>query len=418
MKNLMLQAKNPPQTQAGPEGCVGVVAEFDPFHLGHRYLLDQVHQAFPEKGVLCVMSGQFTQRGTAAALDKSARAEMALRGGADLVLELPLPWAAASAEAFARGAVQCLLDTGVVDTLAFGSESGEAAPLRRLAQVLDSTDYPPLLRAGLDRGLSFAAARQRAAEALVGPESSCLAGANNNLGVEYLRALAHWGREDLEVFTVARQGAAHDSMDVDSPAVSASRLRAWMGEGAWDRLAPCLPGESWAVVQEQRDLGRCPARLERLELGVLARLRTLEPEALAALPGWEPGLERRLQRAAREAVTLAQLYDRAKTRRAPEARIRRLVLWALLGLTEGERPERVPYLRVLGCNGRGRALLRAMKDRAALPLITKPARIRRLDETAQRIFALETRGDDLWQLCLPVPRPGGGEWLRGPVLLP
>lgn len=399
---------------------MGIVAEFDPFHLGHQYLLDRVRQAYPDRGIICVMSGSFTQRGSAAALDKFARAEMALRGGADLVLELPLLWATSSAESFARGGVQCLLDTGLVEVLAFGSEDGDLSRLRRTAETLDSAAYPPLLREGLGQGLSFAAARQRAAEALSGTDGGCLAGANNNLGVEYLRALRHFGRKDLEVFTVARQGAAHNSMETHSPAVSASRLRAWMGTGQWEALAPCLPPTSLEVILAQRKLGRCPARLERCEMGILARLRTMEPEELPHIPGWEPGLEHRLLAAAREAVNLAELYDRAKTRRAPEARIRRLVLWAFLGLRGDQRPERVPYLRVLGCTGRGRELLRGMKQQAKLPLLTKPGQIRRLGEPGQRVFQWEARATDLWQLCLPAAdqRRGGQEWLRSPVILP
>ena len=398
---------------------VGITAEFDPFHLGHRYLLRAVRRAFPERGIICVMSGQFTQRGSAAAVDKLARAEMALRGGADLILELPVLWASASAETFARGAVQCLLDTGVVDTLAFGSEAGELSQLRQAAETLDSEAYQPLLRAGLDQGLSFAAARQRAAEALSGAAGSCLAGANNNLGVEYLRVLRYWGRPELNAFTVPRRGAAHGSLEEESPMVSASRLRAWMAEGAWERLEGCLPPESLALLLREQEQGSCPARLERCESGILARLRAMTEDELTQLPDWEPGLERRLSRAARESVTLAELYDRAKTRRCPEARVRRMVLWAFLGLTPEQRPERVPYLRVLGCNDRGRSLLRAMKKTASLPILTKPGQVRYLDETARQVFSLEARGDDLWRLCLPQPeqRRGGREWLRGPVIL-
>lgn len=405
--------------ESRPRRAVGVVAEFDPFHLGHRYLLERVGEAFPEHGIICVMSGAFTQRGSAAAADKFARAEMALRGGADLILELPVLWAAASAETFARGGVQCLLDTGVVDALAFGSEDGALDRLRSAARALDSEDYPPLLREGLDRGLSFAAARQQAAETLCGPAGRVLESANNNLGVEYLRALNHFGRPGLPVFTVRRQGAAHNSMEAESPAVSASRLRAWMEAGEWEALSPCLPPESLDLLLAQREAGRCPARLDRCEMGILARLRSMEPEELTRLPGWEPGLEHRILRAARESVTLAELYDRAKTRRCPEARVRRLVLWAFLGLREDQRPERAPYLRVLGCNDRGRTLLREMKQHAKLPLLTKPGQMRRLEEQGQRVFRAEARASDLWQLCLPQTdqRRGGQEWLRGPVVL-
>ncbi|MGM9538572.1 MAG: nucleotidyltransferase family protein, partial [Candidatus Onthomonas sp.] len=297
--------------------------------------------------------------------------------------------------------------------------AGDLSRLRAAADTLDSEAYRPLLRAGLDQGLSFAAARQRAVEVLSGAAGGCLAGANNNLGVEYLRALRHWGRPETAVFTIPRRGAGHGSLSEDSPMVSASRLRAWMAEGAWDRLEACLPPESLEILLREREQGRCPALLSRCESAVLARLRSMTEAELARLPDWEPGLERRLANAAREAVTLAECYDRAKTRRCPEARVRRMALWAFLGLTPEQRPERVPYLRVLGCNDRGRELLRAMKETARLPVLTKPGQVRYLDETARRVFSLEARADDLWRLCLPAAeqRRGGQEWLRSPVIL-
>ncbi|MCC8128920.1 MAG: nucleotidyltransferase family protein [Clostridiales bacterium] len=402
--------------QNAPRSAAGVVCEFDPFHRGHRWLLEQLRAACPDKGIVCVMSGGFTQRGTAAALDRSDRAEMALRGGADLVLELPLLWAASSAETFARGGVGCLLDTGVVDTVAFGSEDGDLSRLAPAARGLDSDALQPLLRAGLEEGLSYPAARQQALERLIGAAGRCLETPNNNLGVEYLRALRHWGREDVTALTFPRQGAGHDSQQ-ETAWPSGSLLRQWMCDGNWARLETALPPSSWEIVAREREAGRCPARLEACERGVLARLRSMTEEELSALPDCAPGLEHRLARAAGEATTLAQFYDRAKTRRYPEARIRRMALWAFLGLNVDRRPERVPYLRVLGFNCRGQALLREMKVRSHLPVVLRSGQIRRLGADAQAVFQAECRGEDLRQLCLPRPGPGGQEWLRTPVCL-
>ncbi len=398
--------------------CVGVVAEFDPFHRGHAHLLARVRALCPEHGVICVMSGHFTQRGSAAAVDKWARAEMALRGGADLVLELPVLWAAAPAETFARGAVGLLLDTGLVDTLAFGSECGETAPLARLAAALDGEEAQAALRAHLARGLSFAAARQAAMREVLGAEAELLSGPNNNLGVEYLRAARRRGSA-VRALTVPRQGAAHDGARAEGGYASASLLRRLLAAGAWEEMAPYLPPESLAILRRRHGEGLCPADLSRCELGVLARLRAMGEGELKRLPGWEPGLERRLARAARESVTLAELYDRAKTRRCPEARVRRMVLWAFLGLTEEDRRAQAPYLRPLGCNRRGRALLRAMEETARLPRLIRPGDAKRLDGAGRRVFQLEARATDLWSLCLPeqARRRGGLEWRSRPVIL-
>lgn len=400
--------------------CVGIVAEFDPFHAGHRWLIQQARQRLPEHGVICVMSGHFTQRGTASSLDKHARAEMALKGGADLVLELPVLWSSASAEHFARGGVQCLLDTGMVDHLAFGSEDGTLDRLAPVAEALDSPQFQSLLKDGLRQGLSFATARQRAAEALLGERADCLSLPNNNLAVEYLRALNHWRMPGITPLTFRRQGAAHDSGEADSPMVSASLLRRWMAGGDWERLKAALPPESWERAAERIRWGEGPALLERCGTAVLARLRAMDEEAFRALPDWEPGLENRLRRAALEAVTLEEFYDKAKTRRYPEARIRRMALWALLDLKESDRPDCVPYLRVLGCNERGRGILKEMKGRARRPVLTKPGQVRQLAPECQRVFRLECRATDLWRLCLPEGgnRRGAQEWLTGPVILP
>lgn len=400
--------------------CVGIVAEFDPFHLGHQWLIGEVKQRLPHLGVVCVMSGHFTQRGTAASLDKHARAEMALRGGADLVLELPVLWSASSAETFARGGVQCLLDTGVVEFVAFGSEDGDFKRLGPVAEALDSPQFQHLLKEGLQEGLSYAAARQQAIEQLLGDKADCLATANNNLGVEYLRALNYWRKPEVKAATFRRQGAGHDSGETDSPMVSASLLRRWMAQEDWNALEQSLPEESWKVLRERIQRGEGPASLERCQLAVLARLRSMTQEDCRQLPDWEEGLAKRIRNAAQESVTLAEFYDKAKTRRYPEARIRRMALWAFLNLKASDRPDRVPYLRVLGCSERGRAILKAMKKRSDLPILTKPGQIRKLDETAKRVFELECRATDLWRLCLPETgcRMGNQEWLRGPVVLP
>ncbi len=168
--------------------AVGIVAEYDPFHLGHCYHIAETRRLLGEDiPMVCVMSGSWRQRGECALADKWTRAELALKGGADLVLELPIIWAISSAEGFARGAVALLKATGIVDALSFGSESGEGEALKALALTLESEEYRTALRAELDKGISFAEAREKAAVKCMGKTAHLLRGANDSLGVEYLR---------------------------------------------------------------------------------------------------------------------------------------------------------------------------------------------------------------------------------------
>ena len=379
----------------------GIVAEYNPFHRGHAWHIAETRRRLGgDAPVVCVMSGHWVQRGECALADKWLRAALALDRGADLVVELPTPWAMASAEPFARGAVSLLAATGVVDVLSFGSETGELAPLEEAAAALDAPDYPERLRAALGRGLSFPAARQEAAGA------ACLSAPNNNLGVEYLRSIRALG-STIRPLTVPRQGAGHDGPAAGGYA-SASELRRLLRAGRGEEAAPYLTAP-WSGEL---------ADMQHIERAVLARLRTMGEGDWAALPdgGGAEGLPSRLAKAAREAVSLEDFYTRAKTRRYPHARLRRLALAAFLDLRAAERPAAPPYVRVLGLGGRGRALLRRMKDTCPLPVIVKPAQARELDGPARTLFESEARYTDLYGLCFPAPRPCGAEWIHSPVV--
>lgn len=375
--------------------AAGIVAEYNPFHAGHAHHIAETRRTLgPDTTVACVMSGNWVQRGDCAVFDKWTRARAALSGGADLVLELPTVWALSSAEGFARGAVSILAASGVVTHLSFGSECGDVDHLRQAAACLDSPAYAAALGRQLGSGLPFAVCRQRAAEELLGVDpASLLALPNNNLGVEYLRALNALGG-NIQPLTIPRRGAGHDGGNhPDFPSASFLREKIRAGGSA------------------------SAANLAHCERAILARLRTMTAADWAQLPdsGAAEGLPRRLERASRECTCLAEFYDRAKTKRYAHARLRRLVLWAFLGLTAADRPDAPPYLRVLGLNTRGREALREMKVRAAIPVLTKPAHAGVLGEEARRLFALEARCTDLYGLCLAHPAPCGRDWTTTPV---
>lgn len=392
----------------------GITAEYNPFHTGHAYQISALKaQLGPDTSVVAVMSGSWVQQGRPAVTDKWTRARMALNGGADLILELPTVWAAASAESFARGAVELLCRCGVIDTLCFGSETGELAPLLAAAECLDSPDYPEQLRKALEGGASFAAARQAAVEALIGPAGAALASPNNNLGVEYLRALRSL-HSNIKPVTIRREGAAHNSLDRTGEGFrSATQLRQHLAWGEWEAVRPYVPAGNLDILQS------APLADPRLgERAVLACLRKMTAEDWARLPdaGAGEGLPQRLERAGRQCQSLDDFFTLAKTRRYAMARLRRMALWAFLGLTAADVPAEPPYLRVLGFNARGREVLKRMKTTAQLPILTKPAHARELDGPGRRLFELEARCTDLYGLFLPQLPPPGQEWTRGPVM--
>lgn len=384
---------------------IGIVAEYNPFHTGHAWHIQETRRQFREEtAVVAVMSGNWVQRGECAITDKWTRTEMALAGGVDLVLELPTVWSTASAEGFARGAIALLAATGVVDVLSFGSECGEIPPLRALARCLNSPDFPQALRRALGPKKSFAQCRRQAVEALQGPDTAALLDLpNNNLGVEYLRFLP----PDIEAVTIPRRGAGHDSPSEGDGFPSASLLRQRLRTEEVTGVSPFLPlpwkGET--------------ADMKHLERALIVRLRSMTLVEAESLPDSGDGLAARLLCAARQTASLEELYTLTKTRTYAHARVRRLALYALLGLREADRPAVPPYIRVLGFTRRGRDVLREMNQRATLPFSVKPAHIPRFSPEAQALFALEERFTDLYSLCFPTPRPGGLEWTTNPVVI-
>lgn len=394
----------------------GIVAEYNPFHTGHQYQIQQTRALLgADAGVVAVMSGNWVQQANCAIADKWTRARLALMGGADLVLELPTVWATASAEGFCQGAVDLLISTGVVDTLSFGSECGDVDRLEQVAACLAGPDYQVRLKDLLGSGAPYAVCRQNAVESLLGPErSELLATPNNNLGIEYIRALRN-RNSTIRPMTILRRGAAHNSISSDKPDfLSATQIRRDLNAGVWETA------EDYLVPGSRTILESCSfPSMDRIERVLLARMRTMSAQDWALLPdsGAAEGLPQRLERAGRQCTSIAQFLDSVKTKRYTHARLRRLLLWVYLGISAQERPEHPLYLRVLGFNQRGQEILARMRKEATLPILTKPAHARDLPEKGRSLFEREARCTDLYDLCLEtIPTPGR-EWTQGPVIL-
>lgn len=420
---------------------VGIVAEFNPFHSGHLYHIERSRALAQADGVVCVMSGDFVQRGDSAVFSKQVRAEAAARSGADLVLELPLPWALSSAEGFARGAVGLLGSLGIVTHLSFGSECGNLNALRDVAEALLSPGADAAIRRALDSGVSYAQARQTAVEELAGEEAKLLETPNNILAVEYLKALIS---QELPIrpLTVKRLGPAHDGAPAcaappDAPDMdavgeapgaggetasgrnfrSASALRDMLAAG--EDISPYVPEYANLVLQDAMRRGLGPVTAECLETALLSRLRLLGEDIYAHVPGAAEGLENRLCRAAWSEPTVSAVLEAAKTKRYAMSRLRRMLFCAALGVTEGLSDGLPPYARVLAVNERGREILREMYGRATVPIVVKPAAIRELGERCADIFTLGALAHDFYALGYPAlaARRGGEDWRLSPVLV-
>ncbi len=392
---------------------IGVVGEFNPFHLGHFQHFEQSREQLGgDAPVVCVMSGDFVQRGSPAAFDKHARAEAAVRSGADLVFELPLPWCVASAERFAMGAVGLLDALGFVTHLSFGSECGDLAPLTALALAAAELENVEKIKTRLGEGMSFAAAREMVLNETVGEEARLLETPNNLLGVEYLKALFAL-HSAMKPVTTARSQTQHD-MESTGPLRSASQLRAMMEAG--ENIAGYVPEGARAMPREQMNKGRGPVTMEKLEQAILARLRMLTAEDFAALPDATEGLGNRLYKAVRSEESVDAVLSAVKTKRYPLSRLRRMVMCAALGVKAGMGGTRPGYARLLASTERGRSLLRRSGD---LPVITKPAAARTLCPADREIFELTANARDFYVLGYDVigERKGGSDWRTSPAMI-
>ncbi|MBR2890686.1 MAG: nucleotidyltransferase family protein [Oscillospiraceae bacterium] len=334
----------------------GVICEYNPLHRGHLKQLELIRaKGGNETGIVCLMSGNFVQRGMPAIIDKTKRAEGAVMCGADLVLELPVTAALSSAEGFAAEGIRLL--SPFCHRLCFGAETANEEVLLTLAKALLSPEFSEALRQALDLRLSFPAARQRALEAM-GLDGAVLASPNNILAVEYCKAILAQG-SCIEPWPIHRAGDYHNTAaDLDNP--SATAVRRLMVEG-----------KEWAqfVPKEAADCFR-GASLHTLKAGeraVLARLRTMRDEEFEALPFGSEGLWRKLMHAARQEASLDAVAEAVKSKRYTRTRIDRMILCAFLGLTAAELDSPAPWARVLAFNDRGREILKLARESADLP---------------------------------------------------
>lgn len=370
----------------------GVIAEYDPFHKGHAYHLQAAREKTEADFIVCIMSGSFTQRGMPALLPAHSRAEMALRCGADIVLQLPYAFSVREGDGFALGGVEILHRLSCITHLSFGAENDDLSLIKKAALLLEQPDsaFQSALQAALDKGHSHAEATGRALTAALGHDAATLKAPNNALALCYLRALLRLGSTIMPVPVLRASSYHHTELDT---LPSATAVRGTILRGDWGGIENAIPKAALPALQRAIQSGLC--RPEGMDALLRARLLLSTEETLAALPGIGEGLEKRILMAAKSCISYEEILSYVKTRRYTQGRISRALCHCLMQVTADDLPAHPTHARILGFRQKAQPLLKEMQ-KSDFPLITRPA--------GNALCALDLRADEMRQIIAGLPR--------------
>ncbi len=347
------------------DGILGIVSEYNPFHNGHLHHLEISKQVTKTAFTVVVMSGNFVQRGDTSLINKWVKTEMALKAGVDLVIELPTVYSISSAENFADGAVKILNSLGVVDFISFGSEIGEINPLNDVANILykEPKEFSSLITTQLKSGLSYPKAREIALSQFFGSSkkySEILNNPNNILGVEYLKSLKRH-RSHIKPLTIKRDYSDYNSKNEKNGIASATAIRTMIQ--ANKNVHYVVPYETYELLDEEMTNGRIVKDLSVFEKEIIYTLRKMPLSEIANLPDVSEGLENKIKLAANNCNNFEDLMQNIKSKRYTQTRIQRILLYALLGISQKDinaSKKVTPYIRVLGFNKHGKRIISAI----------------------------------------------------------
>ncbi|MEE0865211.1 MAG: nucleotidyltransferase [Clostridia bacterium] len=343
---------------------LGIVGEYNPFHNGHLYHLEESKKMTSSNYTVAVISGNFTQRGSTAIIDKWSRAEMAIKNGIDLVIELPVLYATSSAENFADGAIKILDSLKVVDYISFGAETSDIDILNNFADILykEPLKYRSFLTHELKKGISFPKARENALLMYLNGNRkyiNVLSSPNNILGIEYIKALKKH-KSNIQPISIARFETGYNDVTYSGNIASATAIRNIVKNGGFDALRKLLPISSYSVLIDNIKQGHIVPDLSVFEKQIIYNLRSMYPEEIAELAEVSEGLEHSLKNAADSCNTLEELLNKIKSKRYTSTRLQRILLYSLLNITKKDielSKKTIPYIRVLGLNKRGKFLI-------------------------------------------------------------
>ena len=343
---------------------LGIIAEYNPFHNGHLYQIEEAKRQTGAEYVVVIMSGNFTQRGNTSLINKWAKTQMALENGVDIVLELPTIYSISSAENFAQGAIKILESLKVVDTLCFGTETGDFAALNNIANVLhnEPKEYSAILNHELGKGISYPKARENALMMYLNDikrYANILSGSNNILAIEYLKALKKL-KSEIKPFPIERKKVYYNDEKIVDEFASSTAIRKLVALEQYDDLRKVMPRNSYMLLKEEIRKGNYVLDLIKYEKEILYTLRKMTLKEIANLPDVAEGLEHAIKNAANSCNTLLEFVNIVKTKRYTQTRIQRILLYALLGITKKDMENSkkiIPYARVLGFNNKGKEML-------------------------------------------------------------
>ena len=380
----------------------GIVCEYNPFHRGHEYQINLVREM--GYAVVCVMSGNFVQRAQTAIADKYLRAKCAVECGADLVLELPVSHATASAERFAYGGVSILNRLFPQASLTFSSECGDADLLAEAASNLASPIFEERLSARLvSRAAPYPIARQEVYEELFG-KCDLLSEPNDILAIQYLTAIKRLN-SNIKPNVIKRVGSSYKDTTVPDSTIfaSATAIRKLISEGELDRARFYMPSKVYNILEDSYALKYIPS-MTYIATAILLKLQQMSRDNLLSAPDVNEELADRIIKASRRCVDLSGLHDAVATRMYTSARIRRCILTAFLGITAEDVNTPPQYTVLLAASRRGCELLGHIRKTAELPIITKPSDTDKLPQSALGAYAKNMWADTVYGMASPTRR--------------
>ena len=351
---------------------LGIISEYNPFHNGHLYHLNESKKRTQSDYTIAIMTGNFTQRGDVSIVDKWSKTKMAIENGIDLVIELPTVYAISSAENFAEGNIKILDSLQIVDYISFGSECNDISVLDDIANVLceEPEEYRTILSHELSKGVSFPKAREKALMMYLNNVrrfANVLSEPNNILGIEYLKALKRQ-KSTIQPLTIKRQGAGHNDHTISSNSkfASASAIRNLCLSNKSSLIQNVMPNSSYKILNENIRKGNIVTNISAYDKEIIYTLRKMSTDEIANLPDVTEGLEFALKSAANECNTVIELLSLVDSKRYTKTRIQRILLYAILGITKKDiqiSKNIKPYIRILGFNEKGSGLLSEISSR-------------------------------------------------------